>query len=221
MSSLLSQGPLSIPFVRWVAAALCLAVLLYFVPLVHFTPLQQAQDKIAQAKFDAVKYADDFWHGPLLAETENALKIEELISALQASPKKAAERYGKRLGLSSSSSYFIRGTGTIISKQDDVISIALTNSDSAKVVIELGPVFGNAIRDGSGLLDISQFSNTQEFNAISSEINMKVEQLVFPVLDDPEMLPGTVLRFAGGIELPDADTAPLKLNLIPVVVARL
>lgn len=44
--------------------------------------------------------------------------------------------------------------------------------------LETGPVFGNVLRDGTGLLDVNDFPNSQDFNALSSEINRRVEEQV-------------------------------------------
>ena len=33
------------------------------------------------------------------------------------------------------------------------------------MLIETGHIFGNAVRDGTGLLDVNDYPNSQEFNA--------------------------------------------------------
>ena len=133
--------------------------------------------------FDAAAYMESFWTGPLLESARHAVDAAELLAAFRQDPADAATRYGHRLGLSGNASFFVSGTGRIVAVDEDAVSIALQEGDPAAVVIETGPVFGNAIRDGSGLLDVSDFSNAQDFNAISSEINRRVEEQVFPVLE--------------------------------------
>ena len=87
----------------------------------------------------------------------------------------------------------------------------------AQVIIEIGPVFGNAIRDGSGLLDVSDFANAQDFNAISAEINRRVEEQVFPVLAANATV-GATVHFVGGVDVADSEGAPSSLNLVPVII---
>lgn len=78
-------------------------------------------------------------------------------------------------------------------------------------------MFGNAVRDGSGLLDISDFANVQDFNAISAEINSRVESKVFPLLQANAVV-GKVVHFVGATEVADSAGAPSGLQLVPVVI---
>lgn len=67
------------------------------------------------------------------------------------------------------------------------------------------------------MLDVSDFANGQDFNAISAEINHRVEQQVIPVLS-ARAEPGTVVHFVGGVEVTDSAGSPARLTLVPVVV---
>ena len=102
--------------------------------------------------------------------------------------------------------------------QDDVVSIALQEGEPAEVVIEIGPVFGNAIRDGSGLLDVSEFANSQDFNALSAEINRRVEELVLPVLASERRGWQDRAISSAASDVADSDGAPSSLNLVPVII---
>jgi predicted lipoprotein len=111
----------------------------------------------------------------------------------------------------------VSGRGQIIAVDNTAVSIALQAGGPAEVRIEIGPVFGNAVRDGSGLLNVSDFANAQEFNALSAEINRRVEEQVLPLLQGQAVI-GASIRFAGGVEVSDASGTPSVLALIPVVV---
>lgn len=201
----------------WIIGAVGLAVILYLVPLFHVVSLKDAREQSAAKLFDAVAYVDTFWQGPLLESSRNAVDAADLLAAFQQDPASAAEQFGKRLGLSSNSSFFVSGQGQIVALENDSISIALQESAPAAVVIEIGPVFGNAIRDGSGLLDISDFSNTQDFNAISSEINRRVEEQVLPLLAAKASV-GASVRFVGGVDVSDSEGVPSRFTLVPVMI---
>jgi predicted lipoprotein len=121
---------------------------------------------------------------------------------------------GRRLGLSRSTSYFVAGTGLIVSVTNDSVSIALESEAGPSVVIETGPVFGNAIRDGSGLVDVSAFPNSQDFNAISTALNRRVEEQVLPQLRAKAVI-GARIRFVGGAEVDDPASA-LPLRVVPI-----
>ncbi len=209
------------PYARVTALAATCLIFFYFVPLIHFAPLSDIQNQAAEAKFDAKGFVDEFWQQKLLPASGDAMEASALLQALKADPRQAAESHGKQLGLSSTSFYFVQGAGTVVSKNDDRVVLSLADSDNEDIVIEMGPVFSNAVRDGTGLLDIAQFSNTREYNEISSEINLRVEQQLFPRLSAADITPGTQLHFAGGIELADSDLAPKNLKLIPVLIELL
>ena len=78
-------------------------------------------------------------------------------------------------------------------------------------------MFGNAIRDGCGLLDVSDFPNSRDFNAISSEINQRVEERVLPVLKENGTVDGEI-EFVGCAEVTDPKTDIRPLRVVPFVL---
>jgi len=201
---------------RWVAGLIGVAVLLYFLPLFRVVSLNESKQQAAAAVFDAADYVDVFWQGPLLDSAASAVDAAELLAAFQQDFADTAERFGHRLGLGGSAFFLVSGQGTILAIDDRVISIALRDGGPAEIIIKLGPVFGNAIRDGSGLLDVSDFANVQDFNAISAEINSRVETQVFPLLEANATV-GKLVRFVGATEVADSAGAPSELKLVPLV----
>jgi predicted lipoprotein len=202
----------------WVGPVLAAFVLLlYFVPLFHLVPLKTARQQSAAAVFDAVAYVEAFWQGPLLESADRAVDAAALLAALKANPADAAKRFGHRLGLSGTSSFFVSGRGEIVAVDDGTVSIALQTGGPAAVLIEMGPVFGNAIRDGSGLLDVSDFPNAQNFNALSAEINRRVEEQIWPLLESDAAV-GRTVSFVGGVDIADSDGVPSSLKLVPIVI---
>lgn len=201
--------------IRYVIGAAGFVLLFWFVPLFHFVSLESAKKDAAAAVFDAADFAREFWQGPLLESTGEAVDAAELLSAFERDFDAATERYGHRLGLGGMSYYLVSGQGRITAVDSMAVRVAL--GDGGEVVIGTGPVFGNAIRDGSGLLDISDFANIQDFNAISAEINMRVESEVQPFLRENSVV-GRDVYFVGGVEVADAGAPPASLNLVPVVI---
>jgi predicted lipoprotein len=202
---------------RWIIGALGLAVFTWLVPLFHVVSLQDTRQEQSAAAFNAADFVEKFWRGPLAEAAQDAVDAGQLLAALREDFAGAKKRYGHRLGLSGSSSFLVSGRGQIIAVDNTAVSIALQAGGPAEVRIEIGPVFGNAVRDGSGLLNVSDFANAQEFNALSAEINRRVEEQVLPLLQGQAVI-GASIRFAGGVEVSDASGTPSVLALIPVVV---
>ena len=83
--------------------------------------------------------------------------------------------------------------------------------------LETVNLFGNAIRDASGLIDVSDFPNTMEFNTVSVEINRIVrENIAGPALEHAAV--GKTVRFTGAAEVSEDDPSIRPLHIIPIEI---
>jgi predicted lipoprotein len=195
-----------------VAAA---GVLFCLVPPFGIVPLQTARQQQAEGAFDAEAFVERFWAERLLEADGQALDAARLVAALRQDPA-AARQLGRRLGLSRVTCYWLSGVGRIRRVTPEAVFIALdTHPEGAGVVIETGPVFGNTVRDGCGLLDVSAFANSQDFNAVSAALNRRVEAQVLPGLRN-RAAAGMRVKFPGCAELEDAATWTPLLRVVPV-----
>jgi predicted lipoprotein len=199
----------------WAGVLLGVAAYLYFLPPFHIVPLEEARNRSAEAAFDPDAFVEKFWNEQLTPSADSAVDAGALFAALAQDPAAAAERYGRRLGLSGKSSYLVCGSGRITAVGEGEVEIALP--EGGAIVIDTGPVFGNTIRDGSGLLDVNDFANSQDFNAISAEINRRVEERVLPNLREEAAVDKTV-RFLGAVEIADSVSKVESLKLVPVAI---
>lgn len=200
--------------VHWLAGVAAAAGIFYVMPLFHVVSLESTRQQASAVAFDPVAVVDALWSGELRDAVNDAVPLPELLGALRADPDAAAARYGRRLGLSGTAAYWVSGQGTITAADDRVVDIAVEGAGDTAVVIRLGPVFGNAIRDGSALLDVSDFANTRDFNALSVEINRRVENDVLPALAAQAAVDRAV-SFTGGVEISRGDGVPATLEIIP------
>jgi predicted lipoprotein len=130
----------------------------------------------------------------------------------------AKKKFSRSVGLSESYYYFLRGEGKIISISDDEISLAVAqNSTNAEIVLETGLIFGDAIRDGTGLLNVNDYPNSQDFNDISSALNHIVETRVLPKLREQAKI-GAKISFVGCAEVDDESTDLKPLKVIPIQI---
>jgi len=199
---------------KWLASLAVAAVLVYFVPLVHVVPIEAARKQATAAEFDAAAYVDRYWD-QLRKTAQDAPDAAELLAALRRDFAGTADRYGHRLGLGGKVSFFVSGTGHVVAVRGRAVEIALEDNGPAEIVIRTGPVFGNTVRDGSGLFDVSDFANVQHFNAVSAEINRRIEADVLPALAG-QTEPGSTVRFGGGVELADTGAVPASLTVVPL-----
>ena len=215
--------PPPVPSVRpralfWAALVLLAVLGLWLFPIFRVVPVDTRTRAASAAGLEADAFVERFWNDRLLPAGLQAVDAVELLSALRQDTAAAAEQYGHRLGLSSTTSFLLSGTGRISGVTPTTVSIALGNDLTAvELLIEFGPVFGNAIRDGSGLLNVSDFPNSQDFNALSAQFNRRVEERVLPALQ-AGAVPGATVRFVGAAEImhPATDLQPLRI--VPVHV---
>lgn len=183
-------------------------------PPVHVVPLETGRQRRAGDRFDAEAFVEEFWERRLLPAEAQAIRAEVLLGLLQTRPEEALERYGRRLGLSRSTCFLVSGQGTVVTVDEAAVSLALEPGGPVAVVIGLGPVFGNTLRDGSGLLDVNEFPNSQDFNAISAALNRRVEERVLPLLK-AGAVPGRTVAFAGCAEIHDPRRELFPLRVVP------
>jgi predicted lipoprotein len=192
--------------------------LFWLFPPFHVRSLQDVREAEAGKQFDAAEFVDEFWSSKLLPATTEAAAASEVLELIAADLPSVRERFGRTVGVSTSYFLFLQGSGRVVSVSDERIGLAVEReSDKAQIVIPLGFVFGNAVRDGTGLLDPSDHPNAQEFNDISAALNGRVETEVLPRLKALAST-GTWLRFAGCAEVADEELDLNPLSLVPVYV---
>jgi predicted lipoprotein len=201
--------------VRWLIALGFVAGVCWAFPLFHVVPLNKAAAQKANAAFNPARFAESFWADKLLPATANATAAERLLKEIHADPAAAKTDHGHGTGLGGSYFYFINGNGKVISVTEDEILLNVTGGTNAEVALLAGLVFGNALRDGTGLLNISDYPNSQDFNGIAEALNQIVETRVQPKLRE-QARPGAVLSFAGCAEVGDESTDLRPLKVIPI-----
>jgi predicted lipoprotein len=199
--------------VRWFIAIAVIAFVCWLFPLFHVVPLETANAQKLAAAFNATQFAETFWTNQLLPSLDHAVKVDTLLAAIQSDPAKAKKKFSRSIGLSDAYFYFISGSGRVVAVSDDEISLAVTTgSTNAEINLQSGLIFGDAVRNGTGLLNASDYPNSQDFNDISAALNHLVEMRVLPELRERAKI-GANISFAGCAEVEDesADLKPLKV----------
>ncbi len=202
----------------WCGGVIGAAVICYFVPLFRIRPLDDADNaRLSPAKaaapVNATDYADQFWSGRLHDAFGNAVDIGELFEAVDRDAGEACGKFGRQVGLGGGCFYFVRGAGTIEEVAADYCTLKI-NGQSRRVRIRTGVVVGNVVRDATGLVDVNQFANSQDFNNISVELNQRVEgDVIAPARE--RLRVGAQVEFVGCAQAGD-DREFDPLSLVPV-----
>ncbi|MHC4437383.1 MAG: DUF2291 family protein, partial [Planctomycetota bacterium] len=147
---------------KYIVAAVIIAFLVYH--SIYFQNMEDIKEKQRTEMFNAAEYARDFWNNQLFSILDKAVDAKELIVLFNTNMNEAVRRYGKAPGVSSIYAYLIKGNGKILTIAEDFLEVSIrepqTNPD---VNITLGLYIpGNAVRDASGLIDVSDFSDTMK-----------------------------------------------------------
>jgi predicted lipoprotein len=113
------------------------------------------------------------------------------------------KRYGKSPGVSRIYAYLIKGNGKILTIGQDSMEVSIREPQTNPDIKIMSGFYipGNAVRDASGLIDVSEFTDTMKFNEISSEINkIVVKEVIRPFLDKKPKV-GNTIRFFGATQV--------------------
>lgn len=199
----------------YLALAAAVGVLGWLMPPFHVVPLRQAQTARAQGVFKPSDYAEKFWRERLTPGLTTAADATQVLDALAQDPAAAARKFGRTVGASDTALFFVAGTGTVVSLGDKGVGISLRSANSADVLLRIGMLFGNTVRDATGLLDVSKFANSQDFNAISAELNRIVETRIVPQLK-ARAQPGVRLHVTAVFEVEAESEINRPLPAIPL-----
>jgi hypothetical protein len=191
--------------------------ILFFVAYnsVYFKKLDEVKAS-ASKQFDAKSYARKYVDTKLLPAMNNTLDIDQLMGMVAADKENTFNKYSHALGIGNIKYFLVKGEGVINSIGDDNISI-LTGRDSAhhNYTIATEYVYGNAVRDASGLIDINEFTNTTDLNNVSAEINNIIRKEVLPPFM-AKMKKGDAITFYGAIELNKEHLKTDNIEIIPI-----
>jgi predicted lipoprotein len=189
-------------------------VLVIFLSL-DIQKLDEVKTGNADSNINPDDYAISFWKNELPGCIEKAINADNLINLLKTDPQKAINEYSHQLGISHTYYFILKGSGKIISVEEEYLIVE--TDEKNKVQIATSFIFGNAVRDASGKVDIDDFINMTAFNNVSVAINKLVKDQVvegLKALARPEML----LQFAGATEISEEDMNPDAVRIIPVSI---
>jgi predicted lipoprotein len=170
----------------------------------------------AIAGFDAAAAAWQIWKADLRSAAQRAPDLKTFAAQIRENPDEARKKHARAAGLGTAY-YFVRGSGKVVERDRNYLRIALDGTEPLVVALRIGPVFGNAVRDGCGLLEVNSFPGLQEFNALAAELNALVEKNVLPAVREKAQV-GAHVQFAGCAEAPEsvAGSGEPLLTIVPV-----
>jgi predicted lipoprotein len=202
-----------IKYFLWIAAILIVAY-----NAVYFRKLSDVNAGTAKA-FDAAAYANNYFYKQLPAAIAKAPDVDKLIEMIKTDTAATFKIYGHTLAIGTTRYFLVQGKGTIINADENGVEVSTPSGNSVLLTTEY--VYGNALRDASGLVDINKFSNTMDLNNISAEVDRLVRAKVLPAVK-PQLKKGSKILFSGAVglnqahlQLEDIEITPVSLKIIP------
>lgn len=204
--------------IQYTIAVVALLVIAY--NSVYFKKLDEVKGAAAKS-FDAKSYARSYFTNKLTPALSSAIDISQLLVLLQHDKDKTFDQYSHALGIGNIRFFLVKGEGiiTAINENDITVSIG-KDTAGTNLTIATEFVFGNAIRDASGQIDINEFNNTMDFNNVSAELNAIVRNEVLPPFKQ-RIKKGDYIQFAGAIELNRRHLSTRNIEVVPVYLKRL
>lgn len=186
---------------------------------VYFKKLDEVKAASAAKQFDAPAYARNFLDKKLLPNLDKAIEINTLLNLVQTTPDRAFTNYSHALGIGNVRYFLVQGEGTVTAIDENDVTLSIhTDSTHHTITLATEFVYGNAIRDASGLIDINEFSSTMDFNNVSAETNKIIRAEVLPPFK-ANAKPGNKVKFYGALELNQAHINLENIEVIPIRLA--
>lgn len=181
---------------------------------IYFKKLSDVK-KASIEKFDAKSFSQKLWEEKMPAKINSAVDLNVLIKAVTADKESALNKYSNALGIGNYRYALIKTNATVYAVNEDEVILQLPANDTAILTTEY--IYGNAIRDASALIDVTDFPNTDELNSISEEMNKIVRSNVLPAFKK-SIKKGQQIQLIAAVEINKAHIKWNGLELLPVQI---
>ena len=181
---------------------------------VYFRPLDEEVSKEKENAFDAKSFVDGIWKKELLNIYDSAIDMTTLLAQLHENPEQTFAREAQALGIGNIGYFKVKGEGPVVRVNENNVLVSVGGE---VVEIEMEFIFGNAVRDASGLIQANDYDKTADFNSISESINEIIRKEVVPGFRS-KVEKGNKVVFKGALELNKAHLDLSQPEVIPVYI---
>jgi predicted lipoprotein len=179
---------------------------------VYFKKLSEVKAS-AVKQFNAVLYARNYMDKQLLPSAGKAPEVDQLIAQLKNKPDSTFKSYAHAIAIGNIRFFMASGKGIVTAIDDNDVYLLTPDKQTIKIATEY--IFGNALRDAPGIININDFTNTMDLNNVSAEVNKIVRDEVIPSFKSKVKKSSTV-TFSGAFELNQEHINLNNIEIIPV-----
>lgn len=182
---------------------------------VYFEKLSERNSQ-KNSKFNFKTYADSLYYNGIL-KSNNSIEANQLLALIKSNPDSVFKAYGNRLGIGESAYFMIKAQGKLLEKNENSLKIATKNG--VTVNIDTKFIFGNAIRDASGLVKLTDFKTNADFNKVSEELNTVIREKAIPE-NLKNINKGDVISVTGAIKLKKGKSDLQVVQILPIKISK-
>ncbi|MGC4102899.1 DUF2291 domain-containing protein [Ferruginibacter sp.] len=152
---------------------------------VHFEKLSAMKNAVTE-KFDATAFSQKLWKEKMPVKLDSAISLQQLKAAVEAKGSSAIDQLGNSLSIGNYRYCLVKVTGTVAQVNEDDIQLKVNygadqpGDTSGTATLATEYIYGNAIRDASGLVQVKDYPNTSDLNNISESLNKIVRTELLP-----------------------------------------
>ncbi len=182
---------------------------------VYFEKLSARKNTTAAA-FDAAGFSKKLWEEKMPAKMDSAVLLATLIADVTKDGEAAINKYTNALAIGNYRYALVKLEGTVVDVKEDEVLLSVKQNDSLlNVNLATEFVYGNAIRDASGLVQVKDFPNTNDLNSVSEELNKIIRTKVLPGFKST-VKKGDKVNVVAAVEINAAHIHWQGIELLPV-----
>jgi predicted lipoprotein len=181
---------------------------------VYFKKLSE-QFASESSKFNFVAYADSIYNQGILKQAK-PISLADLQKELGKNNENAFSQFGNRLGIGQTAYFMVSVDGTVLNKTADGFEVK--TADGNIYPIDTKFIFGNAIRDASKLVKLTDFKTNADFNKVSEELNNVIREKAIPA-QLSTLSVGDKVEVVGAIKQSKKDALPILI--LPANITKL
>jgi predicted lipoprotein len=201
---------------KWIKYILlfCVAGLLAY-KSVYFKKLDALKSPV-ETNDKPADYAQFIWKKIFMSYMDSAVEVNDFVEQLKDNPTSTFEKYSHSQGIGNASYLLVKGEGIVSSINENEIVLVIKSSD-LKIKLNTGIYFGNAIRDVTGEIKMSDFNNSIDYNNASTELNKIVnKQVILPLKKN--VTKGATVQFVGCTEMSKENLDFYNIDILPVKI---
>ncbi len=167
--------------------------------------------------FDAIAFSKKLWAEQLPAKLDSAVALTTLIDAIT-KDKTAFNQYTNALAIGNYRYALVKVDAVVADIKDDEMLLNVQIGDSilqTRLATEF--IYGNAVRDASGLIQVKDYPNTSDLNSISESLNKIIRSELVPTFKN-SVRKGDGISIVAAVELNKEHIHWQGLELLPLRV---